>query len=178
VRPLLKVLVDIHDALALAAREVRRVQEAVLPVLEELEAAAAAAAAPPEPGPAVAAPVAPSFWARFLGLDRTILQQQETIAALVKALAEERSRQGPQPAPPLPDLAEAAGRARQMLASMTAGYTMSLQRLEKALGDQGLEPIPVAGEPYDPERMEVLEAVLDSDRPSGEVLEEVRRGYF
>ena len=32
--------------------------------------------------------------------------------------------------------------------------------------------------PFDPEQMEVLEVVADSGRPSGEVVEEVRRGYL
>ncbi len=42
----------------------------------------------------------------------------------------------------------------------------------------GLEPIPAVGRPFDPDRMEALEVVLDSGRPSGEVVEEVRRGYL
>jgi molecular chaperone GrpE (heat shock protein) len=41
-----------------------------------------------------------------------------------------------------------------------------------------LEPIASAGQPFDPERMEVLEAVGDTGRPAGEVVEEVRRGYL
>ena len=43
---------------------------------------------------------------------------------------------------------------------------------------QGLEAIPTVGERFDPERMEVIEVVADSGKPGGEVLEEVRRGYF
>jgi molecular chaperone GrpE len=55
---------------------------------------------------------------------------------------------------------------------------MGLQRLERALSQHGLEAIPAAGEPFDPERMEVLEAVDGTGRPPGEVLAEVRRGYL
>ena len=55
---------------------------------------------------------------------------------------------------------------------------MSLQRVERALQQQGLEAIPAAGQPFDPERMEVVAVVADSGRPSGEVVEEVRRGYL
>jgi len=55
---------------------------------------------------------------------------------------------------------------------------MSVQRVERALRQQGLEPIPAVGEPFDPERMEVVEAATGTGRPSGEVLEEVRRGYL
>ncbi len=41
-----------------------------------------------------------------------------------------------------------------------------------------MEPIAAIGEPYDPELMEAVEAVRGSGRPSGEVLDEVRRGYL
>jgi molecular chaperone GrpE len=69
-------------------------------------------------------------------------------------------------------------RIRQMLASLVAGYTMSLQRVERALRQHGLEAIATAGERFDPERMEVVEAVAQSGRPAGEVLDEIRRGYL
>ena len=68
-------------------------------------------------------------------------------------------------------------RTRQTLAATAAGYAMTLQRVERAMAQQGLEPIPAVGRPFDPDRMEALEVVLDSGRPSGEVVEEVRRGY-
>jgi molecular chaperone GrpE len=55
---------------------------------------------------------------------------------------------------------------------------MSLERLERTLEQCGLELIPTEGELFDPEQMEVVEAVADSGRPSGEVVEEVRRGYL
>ena len=54
---------------------------------------------------------------------------------------------------------------------------MSVQRLERALQQHGLEPIPCVGAAFDPERMEALEIVSSSGRPSGEVIDEVRRGY-
>jgi molecular chaperone GrpE len=138
VRPLLKTLVDLYDALALARRELQRVQEAVLPVLADL---ARPAPEPPRP-----------WLARLFG--------------------------GPAPAPQSPASAEAVGRVRGFLDSVITGYTMSLQRLERALQQHGLEAIPSAGRPFDPERMEVLEAVADSGRPAGEVVDEVRRGYL
>jgi hypothetical protein len=168
---------------------------------------------------------APSFWARFFGLDRTIRQQQETIAALSKELTQERAyrqsaglvasadpnlpwqetpraalslepgdvgepeeppivasdRQEPgddteDPAsPPIPQ--EVVERAQQMLGSLVTGYKMSVQRIDRALEQLGLEPISAVGQSFDPEYMEVLEAVPDSGYPPGEVLEEVRRGY-
>src|SRR5262249_54713870 len=69
-------------------------------------------------------------------------------------------------------------RVRQLLGSLVTGYCMGLQRVERAFGQHGLEPILAAGTPFDPERMEVREAVENSGRPAGEVLEEVRRGYL
>ena len=74
--------------------------------------------------------------------------------------------------------ARIAANARQTLAATAAGYAMTLQRVERAMAQHGLEPIPAVGQPFDPDRMEVLEVVLDSGRPSGEVVEEVRRGYL
>jgi molecular chaperone GrpE len=72
---------------------------------------------------------------------------------------------------------EAAERARQLLDSVVGGYRMSLQRLERALEQQGLSPIDCAGLTFDPERMEAIEAVADSGRRPGEVLTVVRPGY-
>jgi molecular chaperone GrpE len=73
---------------------------------------------------------------------------------------------------------EGCARVEQALASLVMGYTMSLQRVERALRQHGLEPIPAVGEAYDPERMEALEVVLGTGLPSGEVVGEVRRGYL
>jgi molecular chaperone GrpE len=165
-RPLLKTLIDVYDALALAAREAVRVQEAVLPqlgeVLEALE--------PTAEEPAVPAPVpARSWWARWFGAAGT----QEA-----RAGEEARQRAVEVRQEKVRRAYEGCRRVEQLLASLLTGYTMSLQRLERALRQQGLEPIPAVGQPFDPERMEVLEAVTDSGRPAGEVLQEVRRGYL
>ena len=69
-------------------------------------------------------------------------------------------------------------RIGQLLGSLLMGYTMSVQRIERALEQSGFEPISTVGEPFDPERMEAVAAVPDSGRPAGQVLEEVRRGYL
>jgi molecular chaperone GrpE len=188
VRPVLKALVDLYDALALARRELLRLQEQSLPHL-------AALAAPPEPvpelPPAPEVPTAvprsiagPSWLGRLFGarppepspddetaaaLRRAVEQQRETLTAWRHRLLESEQRRR--------EAAEAAGRVRSFLDSVITGYTMSVQRVERALQQQGLEVIPAVGEPFDPEEMEVLDAVTDSGRPAGEVLEEVRRGY-
>ena len=144
VRPLLKTLIDLYDALALAGREMRRLRETMLPGLEQL------AAIRPEPEPP------PSLWARLFRSPAPAPEQHER-----QRLAR-----------------DSAERVRQLLESLVTGYTMSLQRIERALRQHGLEPVPSAGERFDPERMEVVEAVAGSGRPSGEVVEEVRRGYL
>jgi molecular chaperone GrpE len=133
VRPLLKTLIDLYDALAVAGREMQRMRETV----------------PPAPEPE--AP--PPFWVRWLRSDTARRER------------ERRAR-------------EDGERLRQLLASLVTGYTMSLQRVERALRQHGLEAIPATGARFDPERMEVVEAVTDSGRPAGEVIDEVRRGYL
>jgi molecular chaperone GrpE len=144
-RPLLKTLLDVFDALTVAAREVRRVTESILPDLEQLL-------------PAPAAPRRASLWGRLF-------------------------RRGSSAAHPNPATArEHAGqtipRIRSMLGSLLAGYTMSLQRVERTLQKHELEPIDCMGAAFETEEMEVVEVVAGSGRPAGEVVEEVRRGYL
>jgi molecular chaperone GrpE len=167
-RPLLKTLVDLYDALALARRELQRVQETALPLLAGLTEPAVSPAEGPSP---VTTPTrAPSFWSRWFGGGGPERQADAAVNAAGQALEAEQQRRR--------QAAEAAGRVRGFLESVITGYTMSLQRLERALRQHGLEPIPCVGEPFDPERMEVLEVMADSGRPANEVLDEVRRGYL
>jgi len=200
VRPLLKTLIDLHDALSLARRELQRTQEAMsaaaaqyagegdripdLPPLPDLAVPPPDLAVPPP-----AAPPRPSIWSRWFGsgepdrpadgvpgpealagLRRTLAAQHEVTASWRRRLLarEEQSRQ----------TGQALERLRDFLDSLIIGYTMSVQRVERALHEHDLEPIAAVGEPFDPERMEVLEVVGDSGRPSGEVVGEVRRGYL
>jgi molecular chaperone GrpE len=151
-RPLLKTLVDVADALSLARREIQRVQQAVQSSLDEL-----------------------------IGLPES---------ERVRVSAQKKRRRwwqiwyspaDPNPMPPAGpfDAAEGSARhVRQLLDSVVAGYTMSLQRIDRAMQEHGLEAMNCAGEPYDPERMEVMEAVTTSGRPAGEVLDEIRPGYL
>jgi molecular chaperone GrpE len=172
-RPLLLTLVELHDALTRTSREFQRALDAV--------------ATPPPPNPPLArgtllpAPeevpeVAPlSWWARLLGARSP---DAAALAALRSRLAACRQQQEAALVETPPELPENMERARQILASVAAGYTMTVQRVERALSKHGVEPIPALDEPYDPERMEAVEAVRGSGRPSGEVLDEVRRGYL
>jgi molecular chaperone GrpE len=153
-RTYLKTLIDLHDALALAEREAQRVRETTLLSLDRL------AVAPVLDEPSVPAP---SLIARLFGGAREA-------AALRQSVQAERQWRD--------DARQAAARVRGLLDSLLTGYTMSLQRLERALSQNELEPILCVGAPFDPERMEALEIVAATDRPSGEVLNEVRRGYL
>jgi molecular chaperone GrpE len=162
-RPLLKTLTDLYDSLALASREIHRVQETVLPLLQK-QAAPPAPEPIPKPEPPAVAP--PSFWQRWFGQPAPSRTPEAT--ARETEARQEQARQSQ----------EISERIQQMLTSLITGYTMSTERIERALRQHGLQTIPTVGEPFDPERMEVLEAVAGSGRPSGEVLEEVRRGYL
>jgi molecular chaperone GrpE len=150
-RPLLETLADLHDALARAGREVGRGEETLAPLLSQ----AAAALEVPE-----AAPPLQSTWSKLFGKPPAVDMEAHRRSAQRQQAREDLERVG------------------QTLASLVAGYRMSLARIEKALARHGLEPIAAVGGTFDPERMEVVEAVPGSDRPAGEVLDEVRRGYL
>ena len=158
-RPLLKTLIDVHDALALAEREVQRM----------LDHPPAWPAAPPSADQPPRIKLKIPHWARWIGLDASIEAQLAPLHAWCAARAG-------QPVTPVAD--EAGERLTQILDALLIGYRMSLQRLERALTQQGLETIACVGEPFDPETMEVAEVVREQGRTSTEVLQEIRRGYL
>ncbi len=176
-RPLLKTLLDLHDNLSLARREVQRAQEALADSLAALDHPFESAR---EPEPSLPAPasatVAPrSLWSRMFGgapapgVEEVVRPWREVLARQCERFDElVGEREG---------VREAAERIRLSFDSVVTGYTMSLQRLERALRQHGLEPIPCLGEPFDPETMEAVEVVPGTGRVSTEVVEEVRRGY-
>ena len=149
-RPLLKTLVDLYDSVALAGRELQRAPDAVAAALRPVEDAAA-----DEESSA-----APPWWARLVGGRSDHRREARRGGSELRAAR------------------DSVERTRQTLAATAAGYAMTLQRVERAMAQHGLEPITAVGRPFDPDRMEALEVVLDSGRPSGEVVEEVRRGYL
>jgi molecular chaperone GrpE len=229
-RPLLKTLLDVHDAFSLAEREIRRTPETILALLDGLvlENSSAETAAfegksewtdapslAPEPDlddetnaapKQASAPLSKeSLWQRWFAPGRGV-RQQESVTRLAKQrqqfrdrLQEQRQcltaqrerydrllrflreRQGLERTAQQERQAKVqrvTQRLEQLLDSVLTGYRMSLQRLERAFEKAGLEPIPCIGQPFNPEQMEVVAAVADSGRPQGEVIEEIRRGYF
>jgi molecular chaperone GrpE len=61
--------------------------------------------------------------------------------------------------------------------SLRVGVTYILQQLEDSLRGHGIEPIPAAGQPFDPLRHDALEEIADTGEQAGTVIEEVQRGY-
>lgn len=174
-RPLLKTLVDLYDALSLAAREVQRLQEAVQASLDQAPPTGAGQTTLERVREWEAArervrePV--GLLARWVGGNCTA---REALAAAERAITALRES-----ATPLaPEATGVSDQARRMLESLATGYAMSLQRVERALHQHGLEPIDCVGRPFDPERMEVLEVATDTGLPAGQVVEEIRRGYL
>lgn len=69
------------------------------------------------------------------------------------------------------------GRSRDILDALLEGYGLIQNRLRRALEAEQIRRIASVGQPADPARMTVVEVVDDPDRPPGQVVEEVRRGY-
>jgi molecular chaperone GrpE len=170
-RPLLKTLVDVHDALALAQREVQRTQEQVLAALAPVTEWAQAAAIEQAQDSSAALDKRPSIWARLFGSSASKTEEESADAARFTGSPQKNSEE-------MESIQQSATRVQQLLGSILAGYTMSLQRLERTLEQSGLEPIPCVGQVFDPEQMEVVATVTDQGRAAGKVVEEVRRGYL
>ncbi len=50
-------------------------------------------------------------------------------------------------------------------------------QMNEVMRSEGLTPVPTVGEPFNPYVHEAIEAVENSDKPEGTVVEEVLRGY-
>jgi molecular chaperone GrpE len=50
-------------------------------------------------------------------------------------------------------------------------------QMNEVLRSEGLAPVPTVGEPFNPYLHEAIEAVEDSDKPEGTIVEEVLKGY-
>jgi molecular chaperone GrpE len=164
-RPLLKTLIDVYDAMALARREVSRVQTAVETALNPREMASETSEQSRFMDDKRRAPTKKKpWWQRWTAADT---QEVATLRARIADLENNLAHQQ-----------KGMSQVRNFLASVITGYTMGLQRIDRALTQQGLEVIDCVGEPFDPECMEVVEVVTEPGRAGTEVLEETRRGYL
>ena len=163
VRPLVKVLVDIADALQTASSQLDRTKQHLIATLEELETQPDSW---PDPPAEVETP-GPSFFANLFGLATPLNHNLEW-----RTWSDELQQQRQEQALQLDRLCE---HLRDLVNGISDGYTMSLRRVERAWPALDIVPIPCVGLPFDPETMEAVELVDGS--PSGHVVEEVRRGY-
>jgi molecular chaperone GrpE len=175
-RPVLQTLTELYDALALAGREVQRGYDNLTPLLETLaECENFDEGALPRPV-SETLPSGQSFLSRWLlapAADAALrASRAETHRAIEQMRQERQARQQR-----VRRAHETAESVRQALAAIVTGYTMSLQRIDRALRQHGLEAIPTVGEFFNPDWMEAVEAVPGTGRPAGEVVGEVRRGY-
>lgn len=159
-RPLLKAIIDIADTLAVAERQVNNARDTLEPLLAE-------AGGSPLPDPPDPTDVAPAgFFGKLFGGTKSPSQRLTNLQEWVRRAQDVDSTR-----------TAAVNKLAALLAGVADGYAMSLRRVEKLLPAHGVEPIPTVGRPFDPELMEVIEAVGDSGRPSGTVVDEVRKGY-
>jgi molecular chaperone GrpE len=176
-KPVLKAIVDVYDNLALALKQVERQRATIEPVLAELVAGAEIPEPPEVPAAVIAGvPDRPrSFWSRLFGGSAVppefagAVHRQMLIdwrEGVLKDAEARRSR-----------VTDTVNQVRSSLDGLIAGYRMSLNRVDRAVGLVGLEPIPAVGERFDPELMEAVEVVADPGRSAGEVIDEVHRGY-
>jgi len=170
-KPLLKAVIDAYDALSQASRQIDKQKTAIYAglasVREEMRI---------ELPPLVVADVQekPGFWKRFFSAEPEPPQSPspetspltEWHRSTTRKLKEREQK-----------AREACDYLKDALDGLLTGYAMSMNRVDRVLTKFGLEPIQVNGERFDPEMMEVVEAVPNSGRQLGEVVEEVRRGY-
>lgn len=162
-KPLLKVLIDVADALGTAERQVRRTADSFTPLLDKL-----AAPALPEPPPTDIAP--PGFFGKLFGTGKTSVTPAIGLQQWARdAITADEARTA--------TATEAVERLAALIDGVADGYGISLRRIEKALPPFGLEPIDCVGRPFDPELMEVVEATGGTGKPTGTVVEVVRQGY-
>jgi molecular chaperone GrpE len=178
-RPLLKSVVEVHDNLLRAHRETQKVREAMLATLNGMGQQASNEAGPSAPVQAGGGP-RESWWSRWFGNSpsKETMDLQLEVTGLQQQLEVERKRFRDAEAERSQQVAAATERVGRVLEGVLAGYRMGLEKVEAMLRQYGLEAVPAEGQMYDPERMEVLEAVANSGRGNNEVLEEVRRGYL
>jgi len=69
-------------------------------------------------------------------------------------------------------------REPQRIASLAEGMALTLRRLDETLARRGVRPLPAVGRPFDPQRMHAAELARDPERPTGQVVAELRPGWL
>jgi len=162
-RPLLKAVLDIADALDLASTQVGKLRGTIEPFLTELRSG-------PEIILEFEAAAPGGLLARML---RSFGDNSEAVR-----LREQQQAQARMESERAGRIAQAAAKVSQLLNAASEGYTLSRRRIERVLPTFDLERITAQGEMFDPDTMEAVERIEGSDRPPGEVLQEVRPGYL
>ena len=173
IRPFLKVIIDMADALTIAWKQVEKAKNTLGPLFKKLDEmplllVAEQVSAEEDAEPVPTKPL--RFWARFFGA----FQASESSAfvtpnRVIKAAIPDRE---------VAVMTQSVvDRLQPLLAGIADGYAMSLRRVERVLPQYSVTPIESLGLPFDPELMEVVEVVESDDENSGTVVEEVRRGY-
>ena len=81
--------------------------------------------------------------------------------------------------PILANLHLAVQHAEQDANAVRQGVQMIWQQCEGFLRDQGLERVATVGEPFDPQRHEVLSVVpATAEMPANTIVSEIKAGYF
>ena len=165
-KPLFKAIIDVYDALALAYRQVEKQKTSIAAALETASQTVEITA-PPKPA---AIEARSGFWAWFLGRSEPNSNAAEVLEwyGRTTRILKDREQKA----------RESCDYLTNVVDSLMTGYAMSLSRIDRVLAKFGLEPIKCAGVKFDPEMMEVVEAVPNTGRSPGEVIEEVRRGYL
>ena len=164
--PLLKTLIDVYDSLALANRQIEKQQSGFHNQIAALNETLVVEMPPvviPESGEK------PSFWRKFFGNDEPPAETSPLIDWHRQATKKLADRQQ--------TVHETCDFLRDALAGVMTGYAMGMHRIDRMLTAQGLETIRCVGQRFDPEMMEVVEAVSIAGRQLGDVIEEIRRGY-
>ncbi|MCL7929758.1 nucleotide exchange factor GrpE [Halomonas llamarensis] len=68
--------------------------------------------------------------------------------------------------------------ATTFVRGMAQGMAMNLERLDGILTRREVRPVQSLGQPFDPHTMQAADIAYDVDRPEGEVLDELRPGYW
>ncbi len=164
--PMLKTLIDVYDTLALAHRQIEKQQAAFHGQIHSLLESIVVEMPPaviPESGEK------PTFWQKFFGNEPPQVEKSPLIDWHRVTTKKLQDRQAV--------VREMTEYLRDALAGILTGYAMGMHRIDRMLTSQGLEIIRCTGRRFDPEEMEVAEAVNVPGKQLGEVLDEVRRGY-